>query len=82
MKEDGELGVSDDKESIITFRILVPKLLSKSCRGSWGWKKNKVHKKGQSSFLRRQFVCVYKDILVYEDEFCLQTSASTATVHN
>ena len=35
----------------------------------------------RSSFLKMQFVRVYKDILVYEDEVCLQTSGSTVYCH-
>ena len=74
MKEDDELGVSDDKESI--FSTLKSRNSSKSRRACM-----KEEKKGpqKSSFLRTQFVRVYinKGILVYEDDLCLQTSAST-----
>ena len=72
IKED--LRVSDDKESIFStlkFR--------NSCPNPVGHERKKgPQKQGQSSFLRTQFVrIIFKDILVYEDDLCLQTSAST-----
>ena len=73
MKEDGELGVSDDKQSI--FSTLKSR---NSCLNPMGHERIKgPQKQGQSSFLRTLFVLVCKDILVYENNLCLQTSAST-----
>ena len=61
MKEDGELGVSDYKESI--FSTLKS---GNSCLNRVGdkRKKKRPQKQGQSSFLRTQFVLVYKDIII------------------
>ena len=68
-------GISDDKESIIST------LKSRnSCLHPVGHERKKKkgpQTQGQSSFLSTEFVLVYKNILVHEDNLCLQTSAST-----
>ena len=73
MKVDSEITVSDDNES--NFSTLKA---PNSCLFLWGMKEKKCpHKQGQSSFLKTQFVLVYEDILVYEDDLCLRTSSPT-----
>ena len=79
MKEDGKLGVSDDNKSI--FSTLKSKTLVQI---PWGMKEKETRSsktRPRTIFIfRTQFVRVYKDILIYEDDLCLLTSASTGVV--
>ena len=71
MKENSELGVSDDKESI--FSTLKSR---NSCLNPMGtWKKKKVLKNKDNLHFWGHNLFSFKDILVNEDNLKLQTSA-------
>ena len=62
MKEDSELGVSDDKESIYKLALSSPETLVQIPQGMKERKRSSKTSPWWSSFLRTQFVRVYKDV--------------------
>ena len=75
MKEYGEEYVSDDTESnFSTLKGVKPR---NSCPNPVGHERMKRSSKTRMVFTFEDTICprlYYKDILVYEDDLCLQTS--------